>query len=173
MASERFGIIKFKGNEVTIIGDDLHAGDTSPDFVCQTNDWLPFKGLADTKGKVRILSAVLSLETEVCDRETRRFNIEATNLDQDIVIMVVSMDLPYTQKRWCGAAGIDRVITLSDHMIGEFGMKFGCLMQEVRLLRRAIFVVNRENKIEYSAYMPTLGEEPDYNLVLEAAKAVL
>jgi len=173
MASERFGKIKFKGNDVTVIGDDLRAGVTSPDFVNQTVDWLPFHGLADTKGKVRIIAAVPSLETEVCDRETRRFNLEATILDKDIVILVISMDLPYTQKRWCGAAGIDRVITLSDHMAGEFGEKFGCLIKDVRVLRRAIFVVNRENKIVYSAYMPTLGDEPDYNLVLEAAKSVL
>lgn len=173
MKTERSGLIKFKGNEVVVIGDDLHPGDTAPGFFCHTVDWLLFNGLDDTKGKVRIIAAVPSLDTEVCDRETRRFNLEATNLDKDIVILVVSMDLPYAQKRWCGGAGIDRVITLSDHLTGEFGMKYACLMKDVRVLRRAVFVVNHKNIITYSAYMPALGDEPDYAGVLEAAKAAL
>lgn len=173
MVTKRSGLIKFKGNDVIVIGDDLRPGDIAPEFVNHTVDWSLFHGLENTKNKVRIIAAVPSLETEVCDRETRRFNLEATNLDKDIVILVVSMDLPYTQKRWCGGAGIDRVITLSDHMSGEFGKKYACLMKDVGILRRAVFVINRENKVTYSAYMPAMGDEPDYKVVLEAAKASL
>ena len=173
MNSERFGIIKFKGQDVTVLGPDLKPGEVAPDFSVQTLDWAPFNGLADTPGKVRIITAVLSLETDVCDRETRRFNLEAAALSKDIAILVISTDLPYTQKRWCGAAGVDQVIVLSDHMSADFGMKYGCLIKEVRVLRRAAFVVDRLGKITYAAYMPALGEEPNYAEVLVAAKAAL
>jgi thiol peroxidase len=132
-----------------------------------------FSGLADTAGKVRIIAAVPSLETDVCDRETRRFNQEAAALGADIVILVISTDLPFTQKRWCGAAGVDQVIVLSDHMTADFGIKYGCLIKEARILRRAVFVVDRQGKITYAAYMPALGQEPDYAAVLAAARAAL
>jgi thioredoxin-dependent peroxiredoxin len=173
MITERFGLVKFKGQDVTILGTDLKPGDTAPEFSVQTLDWAPFQGLADTAGKVRIIAAVPSLETEVCDRETRRFNQEAAALSKEIAILVISTDLPYTQKRWCGAAGIDQVTTLSDHMSVEFGMKYACLIKEARILRRAIFVVDKNGKITYVAYMPALGVEPDYVEVLAAAKAAL
>jgi thiol peroxidase len=173
MTTERFGIVKFKGKEVTVIGPDLKPGDTAPEFPVQTLDWATFNGLADTQGKVRIISAVLSLDTDVCDRETRRFNMEAASLSKDVAILVVSMDLPYTQKRWCGASGVDQVTVLSDHMAADFGAKYGCLIKEVRILRRAVFVVNKAGKVTYAAYMPALGEEPNYAEVLEAAKTAL
>jgi thiol peroxidase len=173
MTTEHFGIIKFKGQEVTIIGQDLKPGDAAPEFSVHTLEWSPFHGLADTQEKVRVISAVLSLETDVCDRETRRFNAEAASLSKDIAILVISTDLPYTQKRWCGATGIDQVTVLSDHMSADFGTKYGCLLKEVRILRRAVFVVDRAGMITYAAYMPVLGEEPNYAEVLEAAKAAL
>lgn len=173
MEIERSGLMKFRENDVLIVGPDLLPGDIAPDFISHTSDWTNFQGLKETKGKVRIIAAVPSLETGVCDRETRRFNEEATKLSEDIVVLVVSMDLPYTQKKWCGAAGIDRVITLSDHMDADFGRKYGCLMKEVRLLRRSVFVVDRENRIVYSAYMPAMGIEPDYDTVVGTAKAAL
>jgi thiol peroxidase len=116
---------------------------------------------------------VPSLDTEVCERETSRFNQEAANLGEDIVILVISCDLPYAQKRWCGEAGIDRVTVLSDHMAVDFGIKYGCLMKEVRLLRRAIFVVDKSSKLTYVAYMPAIGDEPNYAEVLSAAKSAL
>jgi thiol peroxidase len=173
MITERMGIIKFHGQPVTVLGPDLKQGDIAPEFSAQTLDWTTFHGLASTEGKVRIITSLPSLETDVCDRETRRFNQEATTLSTDIVILVISTDLPYTQKRWCGAAGVERVTVLSDHMDGDFGKKFGCLIKEVRILRRAVFVVNRFGKIAYTAYMPTLGEEPDYEKVLATAQTVL
>jgi thiol peroxidase len=173
MATERFGIIKFRGNEVTVIGPDLASGQPAAEFTVQGLDWAPFKGLADTSGKVRIIAAVPSLDTEVCDRETRRFNQEAAALSKDIAILVISMDLPFAQKRWCGAAGVDQVKVLSDHMAGEFGLQYGVLIKEARILRRAVFVVDRAGVITYVAYMPALGEEPNYAEVLAAAQAAL
>jgi thiol peroxidase len=170
---ERFGIIKFKGKEATVIGPDLKPGDPAPEFTVQNQDWMMVNGLAETQGKVRIIAAVPSLDTEVCDRETRRFNVEAASLDKDIAILVISTDLPYAQKRWCGASGVDQVTVLSDHMTADFGAKYGCLIKEVRVLRRAAFVVDRAGKVVYAAYMPVLGEEPNYADVLEAAKSAL
>ena len=173
MATERFGLIKVGGKEATVVGDDLKVGGQAPDFTVQTLDWTLKHGLSDTEGKVRIIAAVPSLDTEVCDRETRRFNQEAASLSKDILIEVISTDLPYTQKRWYGAAGVDQVMTLSDHMTTEFGEKYGVLIKERRILRRAVFVVGKDNKLVYVAYMPVLGDEPNYSEVLEAAKNAL
>jgi thiol peroxidase len=173
MILERFGIIKFRGQDVTVLGEDLKTGEAAPEFLVQNREWAPFHGLADTPGKVRIISSVLSLETDVCDRETRRFNQEAAALGKDVAILVVSNDLPYTQNRWCGASGVDQVIVLSDHMTADFGLKYGVLIKEARVLRRAVFVVDRAGKLAYVAYMPALGVEPDYAEVLEAARKAL
>ncbi|GIK11063.1 MAG: thiol peroxidase [Anaerolineales bacterium] len=173
MTTERFGIIKVGGRDATVIGDDVKVGDAAPEFTVHALDWSLVRGLADTKGKVRIIAAVPSLDTDVCDRETRRFNQEAAALDKDIVIQTVSTDLPYAQKRWCGAAGVDQVMVLSDHQNAEFGEKYGVLIKERRILRRAVFVVGRDDKIVYAAYMPALGDEPNYEEVIEAAKKAL
>jgi thiol peroxidase len=173
MTIERFGIWKFAGKEVTVLGPDILVGQKAPEFTVQAQDWSPFNGLHDSLGKVRIICALPSLSTSVCDRETRRFNQEASNLDERIIILTVSMDLPFTLKNWCAAAGIDRVITLSDHKDADFGMKYGVLIKEHRFLRRAIFVVNRDDIIVYSAYMPAIGDEPNYPEVLAAASQVL
>ena len=170
MSTERSGLMKIGGVDVTIVGDDLEVGDTAPDFLAQANDWSLTRGLGDTPGKVRILAALPSLETSVCDEETRRFNTEAAGLSPDIVVEAVSTDLPYTQKKWCAAAGIDRVITLSDHLNAEFGLKYAVLVKERRTFRRAVFVVDRNDKIVYAAYMPELGDRPDYDAVLNAAR---
>jgi len=173
MTTERFGIVKFRGQAVTVIGADLKPGEAAPEFSVQTLDWTTFNGLASTAGKVRIITALPSLDTEVCDRETRRFNVEAAALSKDITILAISTDLPYAQKRWCGAAEVDQVTVLSDHMSVDFGTKYGCLIKEARILRRAAFVVDRSGKITYAAYMPALGEEPNYAEVLAAAQAAL
>lgn len=173
MTTERFGILKFLGNDVTVIGPDLIAGQKAPEFTAQAQDWSWFNGLRETTGKVRIIGSLPSLSTSVCDRETRRFNEEASSLDERIVILTVSMDLPFTLKNWCAAAGIDRVITLSDHNTAEFGQKYGVLVKEYRFLRRAIFVVDQNDMLVYSAYMPVIGVEPDYPEVLAAARRAL
>ncbi len=173
MAKERFGLIKVGGQDATVIGEDLKVGSVAPDFTAHAPDWSLKRGLADTSGKVRIIAAVPSLETDVCDRETRRFNQEAAALSKEIAIEVISTDLPYTQKRWCGAAGVDQVLTLSDHMNAEFGEKYAVLIKERRILRRAVFVVGKDNKLSYVAYMPALGDEPNYAEVLNAARKAL
>lgn len=173
MATERTGLIQVGGKDATVIGDDIQIGQTAPDFNVHALDWSVVQGIGDTKGKVRIIAAVPSLDTDTCDRETRRFNQEAAGLGEDILIEVISTDLPYAQKRWCGAAGVDQVMVLSDHMTAEFGEKYGCLIKERRTLRRAVFVVNRQDKITYTAYMPALGVEPEYEEVLEAAREAL
>jgi len=173
MPTERSGLIKFSGREQTVIGDDIKVGQKAPEFVIQKNDWSISKGLRETKRKVRIIAAVPSLDTSTCDRETRRFNEEAAKLSKDIVVMVVSMDLPAAQKRWCGAAGVDQVMTVSDATKADFGKKYGTLMKEVHLLRRSVFVVNKQRVVTYAAYMAASSDEPNYEEVLEAAKAAL
>ncbi|WP_322792690.1 thiol peroxidase [Bellilinea sp.] len=170
---ERNGVITFAGRDVTVVGPDLKVGEIAPEFTVQAQDWSTVSALSATEGKVRIIASVPSLETSVCDRETRQFNQDAANLSKDISILVISTDLPYTQKRWCGAAGIDQVMVLSDHMDVDFGKKYGVLIKEIRILRRAVFVVDRNNRITYAAYMPTIGAEPDYDAVIEAAKQAL
>ncbi|MBI5840314.1 MAG: thiol peroxidase [Chloroflexi bacterium] len=173
MTTKRPGLIKYAGVEQTVIGDDIQVGQKAPDFLIQKNDWSLSKAFKETKRKVRIIASVPSLDTPVCDRETRRFNEEAVKLGKNIVVMVVSMDLPVAQKRWCGAAGVDQVMTASDVYKADFGKKYGTLMEEVRVLRRAVFVVDKKRIVRYTAYMAANGDEPNYEEVLAAAKAAL
>ncbi|MCJ7513850.1 MAG: thiol peroxidase [Anaerolineales bacterium] len=173
MTVDRKGIVKFEGQDQTVVGPDLKAGDIAPDFAATTLEWKSSRPLKETAGKVRILAAVLSLETSVCDRETRVFNQEASALGPDVHTFILSTDLPFTQGRWCGAAGMDRVTTLSDHAQADFGTKYGCLLKESRILRRAVFVVGRDDKLVYADYMQALGDEPKYAEVLAAARLAL
>jgi thiol peroxidase len=173
MTKERFGLIKFDGLDQTVVGPDLEPGDKAPDFVAVGQDWLDVRPLKASAGEVVVLAAVPSLDTSVCDRETRRFNTEATKLGPGVHIYVVSMDLPFAQKRWCGAAGVDRVTTLSDSVHADFGPRYGCLIREKRLLRRAVFVIGRDGKVAYADYMAALGDEPRYDDVLAAVRKAL
>lgn len=173
MIIERFGLLKIGDKDVTVIGPDVTVGQKAPDFTVTDQNWADFNGLQATNGKVRIIGSLPSLSTSVCDRETRRFNQEATSLDERIVILTVSMDVPFTLKNWCASAGVDRVITLSDHKTGEFGQKYGVLIKEQRIFRRAIFVVDQKDAVVYAAYMPALGVEPNYPEVLAAARQAL
>jgi thioredoxin-dependent peroxiredoxin len=170
---ERKGLIQFNAKDSTVIGEDIKVGQQAPSFKAHLQDWSYIDLLKLTRGKVRIIAAGPSLETDVCDRETRKFNEEAANLSKDISIIVISMDLPYTQKRWCGAAGIDQVMVVSDHLKASFGKKYGCLLKDQRILRRAIFVVDKKYRIIYAEYMKVLGNDPDYNAVLEAARKAI
>ena len=170
---ERKGLLKFAGNAVTVIGPDLQPGEKAPEFTAMAMDWSQVKGLRSTQGKVRIIASLPSLNTAVCDRETRRFNQEAAALGPDVAILTLSMDLPFTLKNWCASAGIDQVVTLSDAKAADFGKKYGALVKEQRILRRAVFVVNRQGMVTYAAYMPALGDEPDYAEVLSAARQAL
>lgn len=170
--SERSGAVTMKGNPLTLIGDELKVGDKAPDFKALGQD-LGEKSLSDYKGKVTIISAVPSLDTPVCDTQTRRFNQEAAALGKDVQILTMSMDLPFAQKRWCGAAGVQSVTTLSDHRDGSFGASYGVLIKELRLLARAVFVVDREGKLSHVQLVKEVAEEPDYDAVLAAAKEAL
>lgn len=167
---EREGIYQLGGKGVTIVGPDMEVGQDAPEFIVLDQDWNEVNALEATAGKVRILAAVPSLSTGVCDRETRRFNEEAAKLGDDVSIVTISHDLPFTQKSWCGAAGVEQVWVVSDHKHADFGEKYGALVKERRILRRAVFVVDRDGKITYVDYMPALGDEPDYEAVLAAAK---
>jgi len=173
MTTKRPGLLKYSGMEQTVIGDDIQVGQKAPDFLIQKNDWTLSKAFKETKRKVRIIASVPSLDTSTCDRETRRFNEEAAKLGKNIVVLVVSMDLPAAQKRWCGAAGVDQVMTVSDVYKTDFGKKYGTLMEGVRLLRRAVFIVDRKKIVRYVAYMAANSDEPNYEEVLAAAKAAL
>jgi thiol peroxidase len=170
---ERKGVYTFRNRDVTVIGEDVKPGNLAAEFEVLNQDFEVVKGLESTAGKVRIIAAIPSLETSVCDRETRRFNQEAANLSKDIAILVVSADLPYTQKRWCGAAGIDSVTVVSDALNKDFGARYGVLLKEIGVFRRAIFVVDKKDTITYAAYMPVMGDEPNYEEVLAAARKLV
>jgi thiol peroxidase len=170
---ERKGLMQIAGSDVTVIGPDVQVGLDAPEFTAHAQDWSFVKVLESTKGKVRVITALPSLGTNVCDTETRRFNQEAASLDPDIAIIGISTDLPYTIKNWCAAAGVDKVMVVSDHYDNNFGEKYGTLVKERRILRRAVFVVNKEGRVVYSAYMPSLGDQPNYEEVLAAAKEAL
>jgi thiol peroxidase len=170
--AERKGIVASGGKPLTLVGSPVKVGDKAPDFVVIDNDMQPVT-FSSFDGKVRIVAAVPSLDTSVCDMETRRFNVEAGKLSPDIAILTVSMDLPFAQKRWCGAAGVTHVTTLSDHRDAAFGQAYGVLVKELRLLARSIFVVDRAGVIRYVEIVDDLTHEPKYEAALEAAKRLL
>jgi thiol peroxidase len=172
MTQERTGVATFKGNPITLVGPELKAGDTAPDFVVSKN-LLEEASLRDFAGKIKLISVVPSLDTGVCDAQTRRFNSEAAELGDDVVILTISTDLPFAQARWCGAAGIDRVITLSDHKDTAFGQAYGVLIKEFRLDMRSIFVVDKNNTLAYVEYLGEMAEHPDYEAAIAAVKELL
>ena len=165
---ERKGAVTLRGNPMTLVGPELKAGEKAPDFKLVGNDMKPVT-LADTAGKVRIIAAVPSLDTPVCDAETRRFNEEAGNLP-GVEILTVSVDLPMAQSRWCGAAGVKSVRTLSDYRDRAFGTAYGVLIQEILLDARAVFVVDKDNTVRYVEYVKEVAEHPNYTAALETAK---
>lgn len=173
MTTIRDNVFKLGDNFVTLLGDEVKVGGVAPEFTSVIAGWAKVNPLQDDKGKVIILSAVPSLDTDVCDRETRRFNEEASKLSDDIVIYTISCDFPMAQKRWCGAAGVERVKVVSDVLDAEFGIKYGILIKERRYLRRSVFIVNREGKLTYVNYLPALGDEPNYDEVIAEAKKAL
>lgn len=169
---ERAGIVTLKGGPLTLLGPELKVGDKAPDFEAVANDLSPVR-FSSYQGKVRVISAVPSLDTPICDMQTRRFNAEAGKLGDDVAILTLSMDLPFAQSRWCGAAGVDQVKTLSDHRTAEFGEKYGVLIKGLRLLARAIFVVDKAGVIQYLELVKEVGTEPDYDAALAAVKKLV
>lgn len=168
----RTGLVTMRGKPVTLTGQAVSVGEIAPDFVALDTTMVPHK-LSDYRGKVIILSSVPSLDTPVCDVETRTFNEKLFDLGDDIVVLTVSMDLPFAQKRWCGAHGIDRVITLSDFKDRQFGQNFGLSMVETGLLARAVMVIDKSGRIIYEEIVPEIAQEPDYDAALAAARSAL
>ncbi len=170
--NERIGLVTMMGNPVTLLGQEIKVGDTAPDFTVTANDLTPVS-LSSFKGKLCVLSSVPSLDTPVCDTSTRRFNEEAANLGQDVAILTISMDLPFAQARWCGAAGVEAVQTLSDHRDASFGTAYGILIKDLRLLARAVLVVDRDGKVQYQQIVKEIAEEPDYDAALAVVKELM
>ncbi|HVO83385.1 MAG TPA: thiol peroxidase [Syntrophobacteria bacterium] len=169
---ERKGIVTIHGKPLTLVGNPVKEGDKAPEFTVLDNDLNPVN-LSAYKGKVCVISSVPSLDTPVCDIETRRFNTEAGKLSDDVAILTVSMDLPFAQKRWCGAAGVTKVKTLSDHRDASFGNAYGVLIKELRLLTRAVFVVDRKGAVRYVELVKEVTTEPNYDAALEAVKKLV
>lgn len=166
---ERAGATTLKGNPLTLVGPELKAGDKAPDFET-VDEKLQNVNLAATGNTVRIFSVVPSLDTPVCDAQTKRFNEEAASLP-GVDIYTISMDLPFAQKRWCGAFGVDKVKMLSDHRAGSFGEQYGTLIKELRIESRAIFVIDKDNQIRHVQYVKEVAEHPNYETALAAAKS--
>jgi thiol peroxidase len=165
---ERPGATTMRGNPLTLIGPELKPGDQAPDFKLVDNSLKDVR-LADTAGHVRIISVVPSLDTPVCDAQTKRFNEEAAKLP-GVDILTVSMDLPFAQKRWCGAFGVDNVKMLSDHRDGSFGTNYGTLIKDLRIESRAIFVLDKANIVRHVEYVKEVADYPNYDAALSAAR---
>ena len=169
---ERTGVVTMRGRPLTLTGAKLKIGDKAPDFEVAAND-LSMVKFSSFRRKVNIITSVPSLDTSVCDRMTRQFNERAGELGGNVLVAAISMDLPFAQKRWCAAAGIENVKTFSDHRDADFGSSYGVLIKELRLLARAVFVVDEDNIIRYIEIVGELTHEPDYDASLEAAQYVV
>jgi thioredoxin-dependent peroxiredoxin len=166
---ERSGLVTINGNPMTLVGNEVKVGDSAPEFEVLDNDLNLFR-FSSKQQKITIITSLPSLDTSVCDMETRRFNQEASSLGDDVQVLAISMDLPFAQKRWCAAAGVKNVLTLSDHRNASFGMAYGVLIKEVRLLARAVFVVGKDNIVRYHELVAEVGSEPDYQAAFKAVR---
>lgn len=169
---ENKGAVTFMGAPLTLVGNLIEVGKKVPDVTLTDNELKPFK-ISSLLGKVCIVSSVPSLDTPVCDVETRRFNKEAENLGSDVHVLTVSMDLPFAQKRWCGATGAEMIQTVSDYKTAEFGEKWGLLIKELRLLARCVIVLDREGIIRYVDLVKEISEQPNFNDVLAAVRKLV
>ena len=172
MNQERQGAVTFKGNPMTLLGQPARSGDAAPDFRVVDNSLQPVT-LASSAGKIRLITTVPSLDTPVCDTMTRTFNQDAANLPESVVVYTISLDLPFAQKRWCGNAGIDRVQTLSDYQERSFALNYGLLIKELKLMARAVLVIDANDRISYLQLVPEVTSEPDYTAALAAVRALL
>ena len=169
--AERKGLVTMKGNLVTLVGNEIKVGQNAPNFTVVAND-LSVVTLDAFKGKKLIISAVPSLDTSVCDTETKRFSQEAAKLGSDVLVLTISMDLPFAQKRWCGANNVTNIKTLSDYKGASFANAYGVLIQELHLLARAIFVVDSKGKVQYIQLVKEITTEPNYDEVLAAVRKI-
>ncbi len=170
--SDRNNVIKMKGNPLTLTGNEVKVGDTAPDFGVLDGSLTSVK-LSDFKGKTVIIVSVPSVDTPTCDLEAKRFNKEAGKFGDDVVILTISMDLPFAQARWCAASGVENIKLLSDYRDRAFGNNFGVLIKELGLLARTIFVVDKDGKVRYIQYVEETTVEPNYDEVLDATKKLL
>lgn len=166
---EREAAVLFKGNPATLLGPAIKVGDPAPDFRVVNNALQPVT-LATDAGKIRLIAVVPSIDTPICDTMTRQFNQDAAALPDSVVVYTISVDLPFAQKRWCGNAGIDRVQTLSDYQDRCFGLNYGVLLKDLKLLARAVFVIDAQDRVAYVELVPEVTTEPDYTAALEAVK---
>ena len=172
MSEKRTGVITFKGNPATLIGPEIGIGMPAPDFRVVDNA-LQAVTLASAAGKVQLITTVPSLDTGVCDTMTRQFNQQAANLPENVAVYTISMDLPFAQKRWCGNAGIERVQTLSDYQERSFALNYGLLIDELKLMARAVYVIDAAGTVAYREIVQEVTDEPDYAAALDAVKALL
>lgn len=172
MSQERQGIITFKGNPFTLVGQPVACGDAAPDFRVVDNGLQPVT-LASSSGKIRLITVLPSLDTPVCDTMTRTFNQQAAELPEQVAVYTISLDLPFAQKRWCGNAGIERVVTLSDYQERSFALNYGLLIKELKLMARAVIVIDANDRISYLQIVPEVTAEPDYAAALAAVKRLL
>ena len=170
MLEERTGVFAAGDNKLTLLGPEIKVGDKAPGFTV-SGAGLKQVSLADSAGKVRIIASVPSLDTGVCSEETQKFNGLASSLPDDVVILTVSMDLPFAQARWCGAHEVDKVETVSDFKSREFGDSYGVHVKENGLLARAVFVVGKDDIVKHVEYVPLIAQLPDFNAALDAARA--
>ncbi|OYT71283.1 MAG: lipid hydroperoxide peroxidase [Armatimonadetes bacterium JP3_11] len=169
---ERSNAVTFRGNPLTLIGKELKPGDPAPDATVIKQDLTPVN-IHDYKGKVLLLSVVPSLDTSVCSAQTKKFNEEASQLPDTVKVITVSMDLPFAQKRFCSAENIDKIEVLSDHREGAFGQAYGVLVKELRILSRAVFVVDPQGVIRYAEYVPEITNHPNYDAALQAVRELI
>ncbi len=169
---ERTGDVTFQGNPLTAIGPRLKVGGNAPEFHLLAND-LSMVNLADSAGKIRLISVVPSLDTPVCDMQTRKFNEQLDTLGDRVAGYTVSADLPFAQARWCGAAGMKRMQTLSDHRDMAFGDAYGTHIKELRLESRAVFVIDGQGRIQYTEYVKEITQHPDYDAALAAVRRLI
>ncbi|BBN99109.1 thiol peroxidase [Sporolactobacillus terrae] len=172
MSEEKKGIATVGGNPITLIGPELKVGDKAPDFTVN-KDLMEEKSLSDYAGKIKLISVVPSLDTKVCEAQTRRFNEEATKFGDGVAVLTISVDLPFAQDRFCSVAGIDNLDTLSDYKTHAFGKNYGVLIKELQLDMRSIFIIDQENTIRYVQYVKEMTDHPDYEAALNALRALV
>ena len=164
--------VLFKGNPLAVLGHQLKIGDQAPDFQVLAGD-LSKVTLKTFKGKIKLISVVPSLDTPVCDQQTRKFNEESGKLPEDVVTLTISMDLPFAQKRFCATAGIDKIKVLSDHRDASFGLAYGTLIKDLRLLARSVFIISADDRVQYVEYVKEVTSHPDYDAALKAVKQLV
>jgi len=164
--------VTFKGNPLHLTGNEVTVGDKAPDFVTVSTELKPVR-LSDFAGQIVVLVAVPSLDTPVCDLESQKFNQQAASMGEDVKVLVISMDLPFAQKRWCGAHDIKNIVTLSDYQERSFANNYGILIKELHLLARSVFIVDRDGTLQYREVVPEITEEPTYEQVLKTIEKLV